>query len=53
MNPAENESNNRTFYQILMTLAFSLDTGLKNHNVLRLMIYIYIFDWFVMVSNSV
>lgn len=39
----------RKFYQTLMTVAFAINTGHKYDHILRLMVYIYIFDWFVMV----
>jgi hypothetical protein len=40
----------RKFYQILMTVAFAINTGGQYDYILRFLVYVYIFDWFVMVS---
>lgn len=46
----KNETEHRIFYQTLMTLAFSLNTGHRYHYYLRSIIYIYILNWILMVS---
>lgn len=44
-------TNQRKFYQTLMTVAFSLDTGHRYHYVLRFIIYLAIIDWFLSVRD--
>lgn len=44
--------NERPYYQTLMAIAFSLDTGHQYYyHVLKLMIYIFIINWIIMVSK--
>lgn len=47
----ENNTNRRNFYQTLMTVAFSLDTGHRYYYVLRFFIYLSIFDWAMSVRD--
>lgn len=41
--------DHRKFYQTLMTVTFSLDTGHQYHYILRPMIYIFLLNWTIMV----
>lgn len=47
-----NNGGHRIFYQTLMTMTFSLNTGHQHHYILKLMIYIIIHLWMLLVGNK-
>lgn len=47
----EKKNYQRKFYQILMTVAFFLDTN-KYRYISSFIMQFYIFDWMVLVSNN-
>lgn len=45
------EVGKRKFYQTLLTVSFAVNTGHRYHFILRFLIYVYILDFFIPVSN--
>lgn len=43
----------RNFYKIIMSIAYSFDTGHKYQSTLRMFLYIFLFNWTIMVSNKI
>jgi len=52
MTSIEKKNYQRKFYQILMTLAFFLDTS-QYRCISRIVMQFYIFDWIILVSNNI
>lgn len=45
------EVGERKFYQTLLTVSFAVNTGHRYHFILRLLLYVYILDFLIPVSN--